>query len=90
MRRRTSWYGPICTSGQAQYPKSGISQTESSPSRLEYDQIGPCAVGFGAKSSVVKMNSMLGRRWRSGKADRERWRELRVARARDAVTAIPP
>lgn len=46
------------------------------------------AVVSSAKSSVVKMNSMLGRRWRSGNAVRARWREFRVARARDAVTGI--
>ena len=50
--------------------------------------MGPLSVGSEAKSSVVKMNSMLGRRCRSGKAIRARWRELRVARARDAVAGI--
>lgn len=84
IRRRASLYEPTLTSGQDQYPKSGISQTplSSSEERLEYDQIGDCPV---LKSSVVNTNSILGRLFRPGYAARARFSECSVALPRENV-----
>jgi len=81
---RTCVYSPTTSSGQLQYPKSGISHFSSSHSRRVSVQIARCPSSSKSREATSPrqiLNSMFGT-WQVGQVTMARLMDERIARAR--------